>query len=101
VSLIKKYGFASGPNLNPATGLIYPLYPWLENDAPSTFHFATLRDKGALENTIRRAQFATLNPNNDPALFRNADLGGLQFTVPFSPNVISLEVRIGHAHLST
>jgi hypothetical protein len=94
VSLIKRYVYVNVPNKNPETGEVYPLYPWIEKETITTFLFATLRDKTDLENTIRRAQFATLNPEHDPAEFRNANLNLLHFGVPFSPNVISLEVML-------
>jgi hypothetical protein len=89
VSLIKKYTYCSELNSSRQE----PLFPWIENDAPSIFHFATLREKTGLEATIRRAQLATLNPHLNPAEFREANPGRPHFTVPFSPNVISLEVR--------
>lgn len=56
-------------------------------------HFKTLDKKEDLEDTIRRAQLATLNPKENPL---NYARGVVKSNVPtqaaFSPNIISLEI---------
>lgn len=87
VNLVKK--FACSPDLEPEHN---PLYPWIENGSPSSFHFATVHSKDELEGTIRRAQVATLNPHQSPHRYMSPDCTDNSINVQFSPNVVSLEI---------
>ncbi|KIW04352.1 hypothetical protein, variant 1 [Verruconis gallopava] len=84
VSLVQKYSPTGDPNS--------PLFPWTEM-GQTVHHFKTVYDKQDLENVIRRAQVATLNPQEDYRRYlncRNVSKEALKF--PFSPNIISLEI---------
>lgn len=85
VSLVQKYSYSpEWPD--------EPLSPWVETDQHITL-FKTLDKKDDLEDTIRRAQLATLNPKDNPL---NYARGAIKSNVPtqaaFSPNIISLEI---------
>ena len=58
-------------------------------------HFYTVTKKSELEAMLRKAQLAILNPRDDPQKFVSIDLAStsLPRQVPFSPNVISLEIQ--------
>jgi len=58
-------------------------------------HFYTVTKKNELEAMLRKAQLAILNPRDDPQKFVSFDLASasLPRQVPFSPNVISLEIQ--------
>lgn len=58
-------------------------------------HFATVTDKNELEPMLRKAQLAILNPRDDPKSFVDIDLASISLPrqVPFSPNVVSLEIQ--------
>jgi hypothetical protein len=58
-------------------------------------HFYTVTKKSELEAMLRKAQLAILNPRDDPQKFVSFDLASesLPRQVPFSPNVISLEIQ--------
>lgn len=54
-----------------------------------------IKDKDEVEERIRRAQFAILNPKRDPASFLNAPLSSLandMWTMSFSSNCISVRI---------
>ncbi|KAF2397000.1 P-loop containing nucleoside triphosphate hydrolase protein [Trichodelitschia bisporula] len=74
----------------------HPLFPWVERENQTVRNFATIFDKAKLEDVIRLAQSATLNPQDDPRLY---DPKGFTKhsklplnTVQFSPNLISLQI---------
>lgn len=58
-------------------------------------HFYTVTKKSELEAMLRKAQLAILNPRDDPQKFVGIDLASVSLPrqVPFSPNVISLEIQ--------
>ena len=58
-------------------------------------HFFTVTKKNELEPMLRKAQLAILNPRDDPQKFLGIDLTSVSLPrqVPFSPNVISLEIQ--------
>jgi hypothetical protein len=88
VTLLKKYSY--DPDANAAE---HPLYPWSENAAPiPTTPFGTVHNKHDLEALIRLAQVATLNPQTPSEHFKGATHSDYSITVPFSPNIISLEI---------
>lgn len=54
-----------------------------------------IKDKAEVEERIRRAQFAILNPKRDPSSFLNAPLSSLandMWTLSFSSNCISVRI---------
>ncbi|KAK6431649.1 hypothetical protein LTR95_012187 [Oleoguttula sp. CCFEE 5521] len=59
--------------------------------------FAIVDDKTQLEQKLKLAQLAILNPDTDPANYANlADASGRCRKVAFSPNVIRLDVQAPH-----
>jgi hypothetical protein len=60
-----------------------------------TTPFATVDKRTELEPMLRKAQLAVLNPSEDPQNFVGIDLASASLLrqVPFSPNVISLEIQ--------
>lgn len=59
------------------------------------FHSPQSENKPELEQAIRAAQVATLNPGIDPTTFKNAsDIALGVGAVEFSPNFVCLEVSI-------
>ena len=67
-----------------------------KRDGPTVVsHFFTVNNKSELEPMLRKAQLAILNPRDDPQKFLSIDLtsASLPRQVPFSPNVISLEIQ--------
>lgn len=83
VSLVRKY--YNAPHIRESE-----LYPWADMEQ-EVIPFVTVHNKCDLEDVIRRAQIATLNPGKDPRSFRRTQLNaGIE--VPFSPNIISLEI---------
>lgn len=93
IKLVKKYDYVGGlpPRLD-ESGKPPPFWPWEKKTVPTYTDFAIVRDKKALENVIRQAQFATLNPHVHPGEFRSVDISGRSTFVEFSPNVISLKI---------
>ncbi|TID20701.1 dynamin family protein [Venturia nashicola] len=87
VVLIKKFTYT--PDSEPSSN---SLHPWVENSAPSSTPFGTVHSKDALEATIRRAQVATLNPQNPPHRYMSSDCIDNSIYVQFSPNIVSLEI---------
>lgn len=76
-------------------GKLSEFYPWLENqqDKPDVIEFATIDNLEKLEDALRRAQLATLNPQTDPREYLDmATLKPDSFEVEFSPNKICIEV---------
>ncbi|KAI7204945.1 P-loop containing nucleoside triphosphate hydrolase protein [Hortaea werneckii] len=56
------------------------------------FHFATIHDKHSLEETLKRAQLALLNPRTDPAHFQSAHISWGKNELAFSPNLIHIQI---------
>ena len=57
-------------------------------------HFATISDPKKLEDTLKRAQLAILNPGDDPKDYVNIDLSDDPTTTAlFSKNIICLDLR--------
>lgn len=66
---------------------------WSKLDKTERQHFKTVHSKEDLEDVLRRAQVAILNPYTDPATYLyNSEALSESVEVEFSPNVISLEV---------
>jgi hypothetical protein len=67
--------------------------PWVEKGEPTIVPFATVRNQAGVEDVIRRAQVATLNPRTDPAAYTDQS----PIKVGFSPNLIVLNVSASKA----
>lgn len=95
IKLVKNYDYVGGlpPRLD-QLGKPPPFWPWEEKEkaAQTVTDFAIVRNKEDLENAIRQAQFATLNPHVHPGELRNVDISGKSTYVEFSPNVIRLNI---------
>ncbi|KAI7087184.1 P-loop containing nucleoside triphosphate hydrolase protein [Hortaea werneckii] len=57
------------------------------------FHFATIHEKQSLEETLRRAQLALLNPRTDPAHFQSTHTSWAKNELAFSPNLIHIQIN--------
>ncbi|KAI6886850.1 P-loop containing nucleoside triphosphate hydrolase protein [Hortaea werneckii] len=57
------------------------------------FHFATIHDKHSLEETLKRAQLALLNPRTDPAHFQSPHASWAKNELAFSPNLIHIQIN--------
>ncbi|RMY05984.1 hypothetical protein D0867_09845 [Hortaea werneckii] len=59
------------------------------------FHFATIHHKDSLEEMLRRAQLALLNPHSDPAQFRSTHSSSFRAKneLGFSPNPIHIQIN--------
>lgn len=91
VSLLQKYDHApsmSVPNEN-------KLHPWVLRAQPYTAPFKTLHAKDSLEDVVRWAQVAILNPSyKDVSRYLDGARGAVPSTseVAFSPNVLKLDI---------
>ncbi|RMY59838.1 hypothetical protein D0865_01853 [Hortaea werneckii] len=65
---------------------------WDEFDG-ETFHFATIHDKNLLEETLKRAQLALLNPRANPAQYQSAYTSWTKSEVAFSPNLVHIQIN--------
>ncbi|RMY34674.1 hypothetical protein D0865_14119 [Hortaea werneckii] len=65
---------------------------WDEFDG-ETFHFATIHDKHLLEETLKRAQLALLNPRANPAQYQSAYTSWTKSEVAFSPNLVHIQIN--------
>ncbi|KAK2871630.1 hypothetical protein FQN49_002983 [Arthroderma sp. PD_2] len=93
VLLMKKYIFDSSGRAQRATNA-KPLGPWIEQD-PEELHFSTLTDKAMLQEHLKWAQLATLNPgrsHNDFIPGEDQETDSTYTQVKFSPNVVRLDI---------
>ena len=66
---------------------------WVEQEI-KVFHFGTFHDKNSLEEALRRAQLAILNPQVTPELYQNASATRSKATkINFSPNVVRMDIE--------
>jgi hypothetical protein len=86
VSLVKRYTY------DPNSDRSDTLYPWVEQAVPSITNFGNVHDKDKLEELIRLAQVATLNPQTRPESFLNTSYLDHSRKVEFSPNVVAIEI---------
>lgn len=87
ISLTKRYAWS------PTSSKTSPLHPWVEFENATITPFVKIRDKSKLEQGIRSAQIATLNPKEkDIKKFIDATELTHGIDVPFSPNVITLDI---------
>lgn len=100
VSLHEYYQYTNGSSRAPTKLQAFP--PWRENEdhGLSKRPFKTVSDKSELEEVLRWAQIALLNPNLDYRQFvpgsgtiaRNGLKQGHKHEADFSPNVIAIEI---------
>lgn len=60
--------------------------------SPEITRFGTVRNKNDLEDIIRAAQVATLNPTVDPKTYMGFKVAAGPIAIEFSPNLICLEI---------
>ncbi|OJD36578.1 dynamin family protein [Diplodia corticola] len=96
VSLRREFFYEASHITYPPSEKPPPFFPWQENDPPETMHFKTVFNKKDLQRVIKQAQLATLNPGSDPMTFvplqPSTDIGGGQYQVEFSPNLVCLDI---------
>jgi len=86
VFLVKKYEYC------PSNKTASKYGPWKACNVTSNL-FESVDDVAKLEEAIRRAQKAILNPEKETGIYLNAsDVDSLEIEVEFSPNVIKLDV---------
>lgn len=71
------------------------LGPWYETTEPQDVPFLTLHSKNQVQDAIKRAQLAILNPHKDPAEFlpsSSLNIDDATTPVKFSPNVVRLDI---------
>ncbi|EZF70187.1 hypothetical protein H105_07475 [Trichophyton soudanense CBS 452.61] len=91
--LMKKYMYDAAGRTRGATNA-RPLGPWIEQD-PEELHFATLTDKTLLQEHLKWAQLATLNPGRSHTDFipgEDQETDSTYSQVKFSPNVVRLDI---------
>lgn len=78
-----------------------PYGPWKEKpDGLDITHFTTIQEKDELENVLRWAQIALLNPTQDPksfvpgtgAIAQKGIMPGEKYEADFSPNLVAIEI---------
>ena len=107
VFLVKQYTYTgklgSSAQLNKANSKsegatrARPLGPWAEQKDTETFEFATIADKLNIEEVLKLAQLAILNPGRDHREYLPANQQVLRQEsvsqgVKFSPNIIRLDI---------
>ena len=85
ISLLCRYRYNSKANRE------YP--KWEDTHSESATEFATIYDKRLLENALRLAQIAILNPHLMPAEVLQANNLDVGMGVGFSPNIVSLDIE--------
>lgn len=91
--LMKKYMYDAAGRTQRATNA-RPLGPWIEQD-PEELYFATLTDKTLLQEHLKWAQLATLNPGRSHTDFipgEDQETDSTYSQVKFSPNVVRLDI---------
>jgi GTP-binding protein EngB required for normal cell division len=100
VSLHEYYNFSNDARRAPTKSNLFP--PWRENEDQGLTirHFKTVSDKSELEEVLRWAQIALLNPSQDyhafiPGIGTVAQNGlnmGHKHEADFSPNIVAIEI---------
>jgi len=99
VSLHEHYRFTNETRRNPTANNPFP--PWVERtDGLSIKPFKTISDKSELEEVLRWAQIALLNPSQDFHAFipgtgtfaQNGLAPGHKHEADFSPNIVAIEI---------
>ncbi|KAK5123566.1 hypothetical protein LTR85_002604 [Meristemomyces frigidus] len=90
ISLHRKYSY--DPKYKARSQTTYDR--WVEEDSLNSCEFITIHDKDQLEDVLKRAQLAILNPSTNPEYFLHAKMPATaSLQVGFSPNVVSLEIE--------
>ncbi|KAK2811221.1 hypothetical protein FQN50_002318 [Emmonsiellopsis sp. PD_5] len=90
VFLVKKYMYDTTARRGRGKGL----GPWIDQE-PEIIPFATLTEKDQIQEAIKWAQLATLNPSSCYEEYipgQNEDTDASHFQVKFSPNVVRLDI---------
>ena len=93
VYLSRKYMFDGSQKITKIPRRSNPLGPWIEQDQEDEL-FTTITEKGDVQEAIKWAQLAVLNPSHPPSDYipgQNAATG-LHQQVKFSPNVVRLDI---------
>lgn len=76
-----------------------PFYPWRQLESSTTTEFKAVQDNAEIEETLRWAQIAILNPDKPSEMFVPGsgslcrDVDQAETTAKFSPNVVFLEIK--------
>ncbi|PGH13317.1 hypothetical protein AJ79_03733 [Helicocarpus griseus UAMH5409] len=95
IFLMKKYIYSS--HLTKRGGKGKGLGPWIDQD-PESIPFITVTDKADVQEALKWAQLATLNPSSSfEDYIPGQNLGTSEATqVKFSPNVVRLDISAPH-----
>ncbi|KAL1966975.1 hypothetical protein VTN77DRAFT_3719 [Rasamsonia byssochlamydoides] len=94
ISLCSNYMYDGQRKIKKLPEKSQPLGPWVEQDQEKV-DFITLNDKDKVQEALRCAQLAILNPKDDPAKYHPdhiSDIYSKDTQVKFSPNVIRLDI---------
>ncbi|RAK97752.1 putative dynamin GTPase [Aspergillus ibericus CBS 121593] len=94
VFLSRKYMYDETKKMVKVSKKSHPLGPWVEQEQEDE-PFTVLRNKDQVEEAIRWAQLAILNPSRPPAEYvpgQNSDTDPTYCQVKFSPNVVRLDI---------
>ena len=98
VSLQESYRYSATTRRIPNKKIPFP--PWVDNDGFTVKHFKTISQKSELENVLRWAQIALLNPTLDYHSFipgtgsvaRDGLPENFKHEADFSPNIVAIEI---------
>ena len=98
VSLHESYRYSATTRRVPTKKVPFP--PWVENESFVVKHFKTISEKSELENVLRWAQIALLNPNENyrsfipgtGAIAGEGLPGNHKHQCDFSPNIVAIEI---------
>jgi GTPase SAR1 family protein len=93
ISLCLNYMFDGQRKIKKLPKKSHSLGPWVEQDQVKV-DFITLTDKEKVQEALRCAQLAILNPTDDPAAYHPSCIPDIHANtkVKFSPNVIRLDI---------
>lgn len=95
VSLLLKYSlYSTGFNTADDIHRTNPFHPWSPKDMPVVIPFQKTKNKDDLEEILRWAQIAVLNPGEPPSTYVDGSRRGASTSRQenFSPNIVQLEV---------
>ena len=98
ISLHESYRYSATPRRIPSKKNPFP--PWVDNDGLAVKHFKTIFQKHELEDCLRWAQVALLNPSQDYRSFipgtgtlaREGLPENFKHEADFSPNIVAIEI---------
>ena len=95
MSLFKKYLYEGIPRVSKVASAskTRPLGPWVPQ-APENLPFSVVTSKDGVQDVLRWAQLATLNPGNDYELYKPGNNHATSDTiqVKFSPNIVRIDI---------